>query len=92
LKNERRHLAFYRRYFFSLLAGLASGQIVICLLAGIVLFMIWQYRVLKQLYEWLQYRNESDRLNIRVSLMKSAGRSNISGYVTNNAKKNFPDF
>jgi len=46
--------------FFSLLVGLASGQVVICLLAGIVLFMIWQYRVLKQLYEWLQYRNESD--------------------------------
>jgi len=44
----------------SLLAGLATGQIMICLLTGIVLFVIWQYRVLKQLYDWLQYRNEND--------------------------------
>ena len=45
---------------FSLLAGLATGQVIICLFAGIVLFVIWQYRVLKQLYNWLQYRGENE--------------------------------
>ncbi len=43
---------------FSLLAGLITDQIAICLFAGVFLFLVWYYRILKDLYQWLQSRSE----------------------------------
>ena len=40
--------------------GLVTQQVAICLLAGMVLFLIWHYRILKQLHLWLQRRSGSN--------------------------------
>jgi two-component system phosphate regulon sensor histidine kinase PhoR len=45
---------------FSLFTGLITQQVVICLLAGVFLFLIWNYRVLRQLHLWLQRRSGSN--------------------------------
>ena len=44
---------------FSLLVGLLTSQIAVCLIAGITLYGIWQYRLLREVYTWLQSRSES---------------------------------
>lgn len=43
-------------FSFSLLIGLIVQQVAICLLGGVLLFLIWHYRVLRQLHLWLQRR------------------------------------
>ena len=47
-------------FLFSLLVGLVTQQVAICLLSGLVLFLFWNYRILKQLHSWLQRRGSSD--------------------------------
>lgn len=51
-----------RRFVFvllsSLLAGLITGQLAVCLFAGVFLFLVWYYRILKELYQWLHSRSE----------------------------------
>ncbi|MBF8269700.1 MAG: phosphate regulon sensor kinase PhoR [Gammaproteobacteria bacterium] len=42
--------------FLSLLAGMVSGQALICVVVGMVLYFAWQYRTLKQLLLWIQNR------------------------------------
>ncbi|MFQ5659019.1 MAG: phosphate regulon sensor histidine kinase PhoR [Gammaproteobacteria bacterium] len=44
----------------SALAGTVTGQVTACLLAGVVLFVFWQYRTLRRLLLWLQRRGEND--------------------------------
>lgn len=43
----------------SLLAGLVTDRIIICLFAGVLLFVIWQYRILRKLLFWLQSPSEN---------------------------------
>ena len=43
---------------FSLLAGLIIDQLAVCLFAGVFLFLLWYYRILKDLYQWLHSRSE----------------------------------
>lgn len=43
---------------FSLIIGMATGQVAICLLAGSLLYLFWQYRLFRQLLFWLQSHNE----------------------------------
>ena len=45
---------------FSLFVGLVSQHVAICLLSGIFLFLIWHYRILRQLHLWLQRRSGSN--------------------------------
>jgi two-component system phosphate regulon sensor histidine kinase PhoR len=45
---------------FSLLIGLVTQQVAICLFSGVFLYLIWQYRILKQLHLWLQRRSGSN--------------------------------
>ena len=52
-------------FFLSLLTGLVSGQVAICLVSGMVLFIIWHYRVLYSLLEWLKRGNEINVPEVR---------------------------
>ncbi len=45
---------------FSLLVGLVSGHVAVCLFSGVFLYLIWHYRILKQLHYWLQRRSGSN--------------------------------
>ena len=45
---------------FSLLVGFLTNQVAICLFSGIILFQIWNYRILKQVHLWLQKRSGSN--------------------------------
>ena len=42
----------------SLILGLMTGQVLVCLLAGLSGFMYWQYRALRQLMLWLRGRSD----------------------------------
>ena len=42
----------------SLALGLITGQVLVCLLAGLSGFMYWQYRALRQLMLWLRGRSD----------------------------------
>ncbi len=44
--------------FFSLVLGLLTGHILLCLLIGLAGFMYWQYRALRQLMLWLHGRSD----------------------------------
>jgi two-component system phosphate regulon sensor histidine kinase PhoR len=41
---------------FSLLMGFITHQVAICLVAGLFLYIVWQFRILKHLLVWLQKR------------------------------------
>ena len=45
---------------FSLIVGFLTNQVAICLFSGIILFQIWNYRILKQVHSWLQRRSGSN--------------------------------
>jgi two-component system phosphate regulon sensor histidine kinase PhoR len=45
---------------FSLALGVITRQVSSCLVAGLLLYIVWQYHVLKQLYIWLLKRGGSD--------------------------------
>ena len=44
---------------FSLLLGIVTQQIAVCLIAGMFLYLVWHYRILLQLYTWLLKRGAS---------------------------------
>lgn len=46
-------------FLFSLVIGIFTHQILLCLLAGGTLLLFWQYRLLKQMLVWLQTRDEN---------------------------------
>ncbi|HLB31054.1 MAG TPA: phosphate regulon sensor histidine kinase PhoR [Gammaproteobacteria bacterium] len=39
---------------FSLLTGLIAGHVLLCLLAGVLLFILWYYRELRRLTGWME--------------------------------------
>ena len=41
---------------FSLVMGFITQQVVVCLIAGLFLYIVWQHRTLKHLLVWLQKR------------------------------------
>jgi two-component system phosphate regulon sensor histidine kinase PhoR len=43
---------------FSLLTGFITDQLVVCLFAGVFVFLLWYYHILKGLYQWLHSRSE----------------------------------
>ena len=43
----------------SLLLGIVTQQVAICLIIGMFLYLIWHYRILLQLYTWLLKRGAS---------------------------------
>jgi len=43
-----------------LLLGLITQQVAACLVAGLFLYILWHYRILKQLYIWLLKRGGSE--------------------------------
>ena len=45
---------------FSLVLGFITRQVAICLVVGMLLYLVWHYRVLKQLYIWLLKRGASE--------------------------------
>ena len=58
MKNDIRRFAVV--FLFSLIIGLVLNQVAICLLSGLLLFLVWHYRILKQLHLWLQRRSGSN--------------------------------
>jgi two-component system, OmpR family, phosphate regulon sensor histidine kinase PhoR len=44
----------------SLLIGIFTGQVLLCLLTGLAGYVYWQYRAFKQLLVWLHKRNENE--------------------------------
>ena len=44
----------------SLLLGFISGQILPCLSVGMLLYFIWQYRILRELFLWIQQRKNRE--------------------------------
>ena len=44
----------------SIVTGWVTHQVVICLIAGLVIYIYWQHQVLEQLLHWLQRRKEND--------------------------------
>jgi two-component system phosphate regulon sensor histidine kinase PhoR len=44
--------------FFSLVSGLITGQIFLCLFAGSVCFIYWQNSVLRHLLQWIRHRKD----------------------------------
>ena len=53
-------LRFATVFLFSLFVGLVTQHVALCLLTGVFLFLIWHYRVLRQLHFWLQRRSDSN--------------------------------
>jgi two-component system phosphate regulon sensor histidine kinase PhoR len=51
---------FFGVVLFCLVLGLFTRQVAICLVAGMLLYLIWYYRILKQLYFWLLKRGSSE--------------------------------
>ncbi|HKK16737.1 MAG TPA: phosphate regulon sensor histidine kinase PhoR [Gammaproteobacteria bacterium] len=44
---------------FSLVTGILTGQVALCLLAGCLLYLFWQYRLFRQILIWLQTHDDS---------------------------------
>ena len=47
-------------FSLSLLLGLITGQVAVCLVTGLLLLGLWQYQALQQLFHWLQRRKENN--------------------------------
>lgn len=47
-------------FLLSLLTGLLTGQLAVCLVTGLTLYIFWQYLSFKQLLRWLQKRQDND--------------------------------
>ncbi|HSR63595.1 MAG TPA: phosphate regulon sensor histidine kinase PhoR [Gammaproteobacteria bacterium] len=46
--------------FVSGLIGLLTGQFMLCLFTGLLLYCIWYYRILRRLLDWLQQRTDNN--------------------------------
>ena len=44
----------------SLGIGLVTGQVLVCLLAGLAGYVYWQYRIFKELLKWLHRRGDNE--------------------------------
>lgn len=49
---------FFGVMLFSLGTGYLTQQVAVCLLAGSLLYLFWQYRLFRQLLVWLQTRDD----------------------------------
>ena len=47
-------------FLLCLFTGLVTGQLAVCLVAGLTLYIFWQYRNFKQLLRWLQQRQDNE--------------------------------
>lgn len=47
-------------FLFSLLFGLLLNQVTVCLTAGLLAFIIWNYRLLQQVHYWLQNKSDTN--------------------------------
>ncbi len=47
-------------FLFSLLLGLIFNQVAVCLVLGLVGFVLWYYQILSQVHLWLQNKNDSN--------------------------------
>ena len=45
---------------FCILVGILAGHVVVCLIAGLLLYNIWQFRVNQQVVIWLRRRREEE--------------------------------
>ena len=79
--------------FFSFLVGYVSGYLAICVIAGLLLFIVWQYRKFSKIHLWLKTRQESlcpsqlgivDEICREIDFLKERHRSRktkLSGYL-----------
>jgi two-component system phosphate regulon sensor histidine kinase PhoR len=55
MKDDSRRLVAVMA--ISLLVGILTSQVMLCLVAGLLLFIWWQYRHMNQLLQWLRRKN-----------------------------------
>lgn len=46
--------------FISFLVGFVSGYLAVCVISGLLLFIVWQYREFSKIHLWLKTRQESN--------------------------------